>query len=206
MTQRARFEQEEVKRDQVTGSSTRTADKSVKTHSPLFRSVATNILSRKPGDIPDTHVAKAIKSHRSQLRKEKKAKSKVRLDEQHSIHAARKREPKAFRPRQTITKSFSVSKANTKAPLKQVADLSSNNRDVFAEVVNDASSPALSKDAMASTVVSVVGADGEYKENAQISNILMCPDCKEYPPNLVEEFSNGDMVCSSCGLVVSLDE
>ncbi|KUI68451.1 Transcription initiation factor IIB [Cytospora mali] len=56
---------------------------------------------------------------------------------------------------------------------------------------------------MASTVAPIVGApDGEYKENAQISNILMCPDCKEYPPNLVEEFSNGDMVCSSCGLVV----
>ncbi|KAJ9138389.1 Transcription initiation factor IIB [Pleurostoma richardsiae] len=41
---------------------------------------------------------------------------------------------------------------------------------------------------------------GEFKEN--LNNILMCPDCKEYPPNLVEEFSSGDMVCGSCGLVV----
>ncbi len=39
-----------------------------------------------------------------------------------------------------------------------------------------------------------------YKEN--LDNILMCPDCKEYPPNLVEEFSSGDMVCDTCGLVV----
>jgi transcription initiation factor TFIIB len=40
----------------------------------------------------------------------------------------------------------------------------------------------------------------EFKED--FSNIVMCPDCKEYPPNLVEEFSSGDMVCGSCGLVV----
>lgn len=38
------------------------------------------------------------------------------------------------------------------------------------------------------------------KEN--LSNIVVCPDCREYPPNLTEEFSSGDMVCTSCGLVV----
>lgn len=31
---------------------------------------------------------------------------------------------------------------------------------------------------------------------------IMCRDCKEIPPNLVEEFSSGDMVCGSCGLVL----
>ncbi|KAG5440188.1 hypothetical protein PCANB_001757 [Pneumocystis canis] len=31
---------------------------------------------------------------------------------------------------------------------------------------------------------------------------IICPDCKEDPPNLVEEFSSGDTVCGSCGLVV----
>ena len=31
---------------------------------------------------------------------------------------------------------------------------------------------------------------------------LMCKDCKEVPPNLVEEFASGDMVCASCGLVL----
>ncbi|KAF4581040.1 transcription initiation protein [Ophiocordyceps camponoti-floridani] len=35
-----------------------------------------------------------------------------------------------------------------------------------------------------------------------LNNVLCCPDCKEVPPNLVEEFSSGDMVCQSCGVVV----
>lgn len=30
----------------------------------------------------------------------------------------------------------------------------------------------------------------------------ICPECKETPPNLIEEFSSGDMVCDSCGLVL----
>lgn len=42
--------------------------------------------------------------------------------------------------------------------------------------------------------------DPEWSENLNLT--LMCKDCKEYPPNLVEEFSSGDMVCASCGLVV----
>jgi len=40
----------------------------------------------------------------------------------------------------------------------------------------------------------------EFKED--LNNILMCRDCKEFPPNLIEEFSSGDMVCTTCGLVV----
>ena len=53
----------------------------------------------------------------------------------------------------------------------------------------------------AATEAHVVGSDDlAYKEN--LSNILMCNDCKEFPPNLIEEFSSGDMVCGSCGLVV----
>ncbi|KFA63183.1 hypothetical protein S40285_03265 [Stachybotrys chlorohalonatus IBT 40285] len=47
------------------------------------------------------------------------------------------------------------------------------------------------------------GADGNgsaFQED--LNNILCCPDCKEIPPNLVEEFSSGDMVCESCGVVV----
>ena len=31
---------------------------------------------------------------------------------------------------------------------------------------------------------------------------LICPDCKEVPPKLVEEYSSGDMVCGDCGLVL----
>ena len=39
-----------------------------------------------------------------------------------------------------------------------------------------------------------------WRENLNMH--LICPDCKESPPNLVEEFSSGDMVCGSCGLVL----
>ena len=44
------------------------------------------------------------------------------------------------------------------------------------------------------------GPDVPWQENLNLS--VVCPDCKEFPPNLVEEFSSGDMVCGSCGLVL----
>ncbi|KAK1922703.1 putative transcription initiation factor iib [Papiliotrema laurentii] len=31
---------------------------------------------------------------------------------------------------------------------------------------------------------------------------LLCPRCREDPPNLVEEYSKGDIVCGSCGMVL----
>ncbi|KAF2405166.1 cyclin-like protein [Trichodelitschia bisporula] len=40
----------------------------------------------------------------------------------------------------------------------------------------------------------------EWAQNLNIH--LVCADCKEYPPNLVEEFASGDTVCGSCGLVL----
>ncbi|KAJ1334172.1 transcription initiation factor TFIIB [Microdochium nivale] len=43
-------------------------------------------------------------------------------------------------------------------------------------------------------------AEDNYREN--LNTRMMCPDCREYPPNLIEEFSSGDMVCASCGLVL----
>ncbi|KAI0172219.1 cyclin-like protein [Hypoxylon sp. FL1284] len=43
-------------------------------------------------------------------------------------------------------------------------------------------------------------AEEGYREN--LNQQLICPDCNESPPNLVEEFSSGDMVCGSCGLVL----
>ena len=42
--------------------------------------------------------------------------------------------------------------------------------------------------------------NGQFQED--LSNVVMCPDCREVPPNLVEEHSSGDIVCGSCGLVV----
>ena len=31
---------------------------------------------------------------------------------------------------------------------------------------------------------------------------LICPDCRDMNPHIVEEFSSGDLVCGSCGLVL----
>ena len=31
---------------------------------------------------------------------------------------------------------------------------------------------------------------------------LICPDCRDVNPHIVEEFSSGDLVCGSCGLVL----
>lgn len=43
-------------------------------------------------------------------------------------------------------------------------------------------------------------AEQEWSQNLNMT--AMCKDCKEIPPNLVEEFSSGDLVCGSCGLVI----
>lgn len=40
-----------------------------------------------------------------------------------------------------------------------------------------------------------------FKEDLNV--ILICPECLENPPNLIEEYSAGDIVCGSCGLVLS---
>lgn len=32
---------------------------------------------------------------------------------------------------------------------------------------------------------------------------LSCPECKIFPPDLIERFSEGDIVCGSCGLILS---
>ncbi|KAI0101003.1 cyclin-like protein [Nemania sp. FL0031] len=55
---------------------------------------------------------------------------------------------------------------------------------------------------------SVAAADEAQKASKEqpwqqnLNEIMQCPDCREFPPNLVEEFSSGDMVCASCGLVL----
>jgi transcription initiation factor TFIIB len=36
----------------------------------------------------------------------------------------------------------------------------------------------------------------------QLNVRLMCPECRVMPPDIVERFSEGDMVCGSCGLVL----
>jgi transcription initiation factor TFIIB len=43
--------------------------------------------------------------------------------------------------------------------------------------------------------------EAEWAQNLNIH--LICSECKEFPPNLVEEFSAGDTVCGTCGLVLT---
>ena len=43
-------------------------------------------------------------------------------------------------------------------------------------------------------------AASEWSQN--LNQKLLCKDCREDPPNLIEEFSSGDMVCGTCGLVL----
>ena len=64
-------------------------------------------------------------------------------------------------------------------------------------VVNTVSPPKLAQTTMFPTADPPA-----YNEAANLANILICPDCKEDPPNLIEEFSSGDTVCTSCGIVV----
>lgn len=47
------------------------------------------------------------------------------------------------------------------------------------------------------------GVSGElWKEN--LSNILLCLDCKINLLNFIEEFFSGDVVCIDCGFVVGI--
>lgn len=42
--------------------------------------------------------------------------------------------------------------------------------------------------------------DEPYRPRPNVK--LMCLECRAMPPDIVERFSEGDMVCGSCGLVV----
>lgn len=148
-------------------------------------------------------MTQAIKSHKAELRKERKAKKKVRLDAEHNIHVTRKRGPKVLRQQQTISRSFSNSKPISHIAQKRTPKTVGSGPEVLTEVVNDSTSLNLCTSAMASPAMMNGGPNDDYKENDQMSHIMICPDCKEFPPNLTEEFSSGDMVCATCGLVVS---
>ncbi len=42
--------------------------------------------------------------------------------------------------------------------------------------------------------------DEEWHENLNVH--MTCPECKEFPPNIVEAWTQGDIICGSCGLVL----
>lgn len=41
------------------------------------------------------------------------------------------------------------------------------------------------------------------RRGPNLNIVLSCPECKVYPPKIVERFSEGDVVCALCGLVLS---
>ncbi|KAI5847901.1 hypothetical protein DFP73DRAFT_577751 [Morchella snyderi] len=41
------------------------------------------------------------------------------------------------------------------------------------------------------------------KWTLDVSVKIVCPYCREDPPNLIEEYSSGDTICGSCGLVMA---
>lgn len=47
-----------------------------------------------------------------------------------------------------------------------------------------------------------MSADQEFV-GPNLNVTLTCPECKIFPPDLIERFSEGDIVCGSCGLVLS---
>ncbi|KAL8796562.1 MAG: hypothetical protein Q9182_007365 [Xanthomendoza sp. 2 TL-2023] len=50
------------------------------------------------------------------------------------------------------------------------------------------------------STITAAKAQEPWRENLNMN--LMCKECKEDPPNIVEDFSAGDTVCGSCGLVL----
>jgi hypothetical protein len=49
--------------------------------------------------------------------------------------------------------------------------------------------------------VSPFGETRPVKEDyrADLAIRLMCPNCKEEVPNIIEEYSSGDLICGTCG-------
>lgn len=101
--------------------------------------------------------------------------------------------------RRTSTKDTQARKVLLKkqTQIRRRAKEARRARKVFDEI-NNIYTPKAYQAKMLSTAAA---ADpGPFKED--LSNQLLCPDCKTFPPDLVEEYSSGDMVCNECGIVV----
>ena len=42
--------------------------------------------------------------------------------------------------------------------------------------------------------------NAEWEQN--LNRRMMCPDCQEQPPNIIEDWTEGNVVCATCGLVL----
>lgn len=128
-------------------------------------------------------------------RKSKRSKTSKITSAIHKTTKSSITKTKHTRPTQTLTQSKLV--AATRKPLKELHNKPSPSSATPTSLTAAASAASAKMDA---ATAAANAARDAYKEN--LDNIVMCPDCKEFPPNLVEEFSSGDMVCDSCGLVV----
>lgn len=59
----------------------------------------------------------------------------------------------------------------------------------------------MSASAPAPSPASSATANGYTGPNLNVT--LLCPECKQFPPDLIERFSEGDIICGNCGLVLS---
>lgn len=71
-------------------------------------------------------------------------------------------------------------------PLKVCGECSENLPDFIIGVVN----------------MTTAAANQEAFTGPNLNITLTCPDCKQFPPDLIERFAEGDIVCGSCGLVL----
>ncbi|CAK7213699.1 transcription initiation factor IIB [Sporothrix bragantina] len=167
------------------------------THSPLFRQLALNLLCEKTDADVD-----------SALTPETKHSIVLVLD---TLDAKTKAGRVAKRKLKSSKKTKANANANAKATVARKPLRELHNKAVQSTLVGfvskatsisstSSSTKALSTSSTTTTKMDAAAAREAYKEN--LDNIILCPDCKEFPPNLVEEFSSGDMVCDSCGLVV----
>lgn len=56
---------------------------------------------------------------------------------------------------------------------------------------------------MSANALSAAAAADDPFTGPNLNITLSCPECKIFPPNLIERFAEGDIVCGSCGLVLS---
>lgn len=54
-----------------------------------------------------------------------------------------------------------------------------------------------------SAPAAVLARERNGRRGPNLNIVLTCPECKVYPPKVAERFSEGDIVCALCGLVLS---
>jgi hypothetical protein len=48
-----------------------------------------------------------------------------------------------------------------------------------------------------------MGAENQGAYRDDLNTHMVCPDCKIFPPNLIEDSANADTICGDCGMVLA---